>query len=77
VSKLLADAIARAKALPDERQDEVTEAMFASMAESEVRHALSDAQVEEVKRIQQDLREGKMQLVSESEIAAFWKRCGP
>ncbi|MFI5010855.1 MAG: hypothetical protein ACHQAY_00760 [Hyphomicrobiales bacterium] len=76
MSKLLADAIAKAQTLPDERQDEVAEAMFASMAERVVRHGLSDAQLEEVRRIQQDLREGKARLVADGEIAAFWKRCG-
>jgi hypothetical protein len=40
------------------------------------RYSLTDEQVEEVKRRQQALREGKTRFATDEEIMALWKKCG-
>jgi hypothetical protein len=37
---------------------------------------LTPEQIEEVKRIQRELREGKAKFATEKEMAALWKKCG-
>jgi hypothetical protein len=39
-------------------------------------YRLTDAQVEEVARIQRALREGRGKLATDDEMAALWKSCG-
>ncbi|HEX9322645.1 MAG TPA: addiction module protein [Xanthobacteraceae bacterium] len=75
MTKLLEDAIAQARELPADEQDLIAEALFAHMAGAEFR--LTDDQVEEVKRRQQELREGKTRLATDEEMEALWKKCGP
>jgi len=76
MTKLLEDAIAQARKLPETEQDAVAEALFAHIAGSDVSYRLSDEQVEEVKRRQQALREGKSHFASDEEMDALWKKCG-
>ena len=76
MTKLLEDAIAQARKLPDSEQDAVAEALFAHIAGSDVSYQLSDDQVEEVKRRQQALREGKSRFATDEEMDALWRKCG-
>jgi len=76
MTKLLDEAIAQARMLPESKQDQVAEALFAHIAGDEQRYRLTPEQVEEVKRIQQDLQKGATKLLSEEEMEAFWKSCG-
>jgi hypothetical protein len=39
-------------------------------------YSLTSAQVEEVKRIQQQLRGGKCRFATDEEMAALWKKVG-
>jgi hypothetical protein len=39
-------------------------------------YRLSDAQAEEVRRIQRDIREGKGIFATDEQMAALWKSCG-
>jgi hypothetical protein len=39
-------------------------------------YRLSDAQAEEVARIQRDVREGKGKFATDEQMAALWKSCG-
>jgi hypothetical protein len=48
----------------------------APWAGASARYALSDEQVEEVKRRQQALREGTSRFATDEEMAALWKKCG-
>ena len=73
MTKLLKDAIAQARELPEDQQDQIAEALFAHMTGAEFR--LTDDQVEEVKRWQQELREGKTRFATDEEMHAFWKKC--
>ncbi len=56
-------------------RDALADAMFAHMAGDD-RYRLTPEQVEEVKRRQEALREGKTRLATDEEVAALWKRCG-
>jgi len=75
MTKPLEDAIAQARELPENEQDQIAEALFAHMAGAEFR--LTDDQVEEVKRRQRELREGKTRFATEEEMDALWKQCEP
>jgi hypothetical protein len=74
MTKLLDEAVARLRKLPDDKQDEAAEALFAHLADDR-RYRLTPEQVEEVKRIQQNLRTGASELVPEEAMDAFWKSC--
>ena len=76
MTRLLDEAIAQARTLPEDKQDQVAEALFAHIAGDERHYRLTPEQVEEVKRIQRDLRTGATRLLSEEEMEAFWKTCG-
>jgi putative addiction module component (TIGR02574 family) len=76
MTKLLEDAIAQARKLPENEQDAVAEALFAHIASSDVSYRLTDDQVEEVKQRQQALREGKSRFATDEEMDALWKKCG-
>lgn len=76
MTKLLEDAIAEARKLPESEQDTLAEAVFAHIASSDVSYRLTDEQVEEVKRRQQSLREGTSRFATDEEMQALWKKCG-
>lgn len=76
MTKLFEEAVAKVKKLPDEDQDIAAELLLTlTNAEATTWH-LSSEQVEEVKRIQEDLREGRTALITDEEMEAFWKKCG-
>ena len=75
MTKLLEDAIAQARELPEDEQDQIAEVLFAHMAGAEFR--LTDDQVEEVKRRQRELQEGKTRFATHEEMDALWKKCEP
>jgi putative addiction module component (TIGR02574 family) len=76
MTKLLEDAIAEARKLPESEQDALAEALFAHIASSEVNYRLTDDRVEEMKRRQQALREGTSRFATDEEMTALWKKCG-
>jgi hypothetical protein len=76
MSKLLDQAVAKARELPDDVQDAVADALFAHIAGEDQRHHLTSEQIEDVKRIQRELRSGKTRLATDEEVAAVWKKCG-
>jgi hypothetical protein len=75
MTKLLEDAIAQARELPEDRQEELAEALFAHMADNQ-RIRLTDEQVEEVRRRQRELSEEKTRFATDEEMNALWKKCG-
>jgi hypothetical protein len=75
MTKLLENAIAEARALPESEQDLGAKVLLSVIHEDSGYH-LTPEQVEEVKRIQQDLRDGKMDILSEDEMAEFWRKLG-
>ena len=76
MTKLLDEAIAKARELPEEEQDTLADALFAHISGNDDRYHLTDEQVEEVKRIQQELRDGKTRLATDEEMAALWRKRG-
>ena len=76
MTKLLDDAIAKARELPDSEQDVVAEAVLSVVYKDAPRHRLTPDQVEQVKRIQRDIRGGRMSFATDGELAALWKKCG-
>jgi hypothetical protein len=75
MTKLLEDAIATVRTLPEEEQDAVADAMFAYVA-GRGDYRLTEEQIKEVKQIQRELHDGKLQLATEEEMASFWKTLG-
>jgi hypothetical protein len=76
MTRLLDEAIAQARTLPEDKQNQVAEALFAHIAGDERPYSLTPEQVEEVRRIQRDLRTGTTRLLSNEEMDVFWKSCG-
>jgi hypothetical protein len=76
MTKRLEEAVAQARELPEEEQDELAEMLFALMSIDEGDYALTPEQVEEVKRRQAELRSGKGRFATDVEMEALWKKCG-
>ncbi len=74
MTKLLEQAIATVKELPESQQD-VAARFLMAFANPEARHyQLTDAQVAEVELAKQDVREGK--IATDAEMADVWRRFG-
>jgi hypothetical protein len=76
MTKLLDEAIAKARALPESEQDLAAEVLLTVIHHDAPSYHLTPEQIEEVKQIRQDLREGRMNPLSEGEMAAFWRKLG-
>lgn len=76
MTKLLEQAIEKARTLSDEEQDALADALFAHMATDHPLNRLSPEQIENVKQIRADLRSGKTRIATEQELAALWGKCG-
>jgi hypothetical protein len=76
MTKLLEQAIAKARELSEAEQDAIADALFAHLAGDDRRYRLSAEQVADVTRICEDLRSGRTRLASDEETAALWKKCG-
>ena len=75
MTKLLEQAIAKARALSEPEQDAIADALFAHLAGDNRRVRLTPEQIADVTRIKDDLRGGKTRLDTDEEAAAFWKKC--
>ncbi len=76
MTKLLEQAIARARELSETEQDALADALFAHLPGGETRYRLSAEQAADVVRIRDDLRSGQTRLATDEEVAAVWKKCG-
>lgn len=76
MTKLLEQAIAKARELSDEEQDAIADALFAHLPGGTARLRLSPEQIADVTRIRNDLRSGRTRLATDEEAAALWKKCG-
>ncbi len=76
MTKLLEQAIAKVRELPESDQDAAADALFAHLAGDHHRFGLTAEQIADVTRIRQDLRDGRSNLASDDEMAALWKKCG-
>jgi hypothetical protein len=76
MSKLFDDAVEQAKQLSDAEQDVAAEALLSVIHKDAPRYRLSREQAEDVRRIQRELRSGKMPFATDEQLAALWKKCG-
>ena len=76
MTKLLEEAIAKVRELPEDQQDAAADALFAHISGAPGHYRLKSEQVAEVVRIQKDLREGRTRLATDDEVAALRKKCG-
>jgi len=76
MTKLLDEAIAKARELPEEEQDRLADTLFAHIADNDDLYHLTDEQVGDAKRVQEDLRDGKTRLATDEEMATLWHNCG-
>ena len=76
MTKLLEEAIAKARELPEEEQDVAAEAMLSAIHQAEPGCRLTPEQVAEVERIRQGLRDGTERLATNEEMNATWGEFG-
>ena len=61
---------------PEERQDQAALVLLDLEAQQANRYRLTPAQVSEVERIQQQVRDGSAEFATDEQMTAFWKKCG-
>jgi hypothetical protein len=76
MTKLLEQAIAKARELSESEQDAIADALFAHLSSQDSRTRLTPEQIADVSRIRDDLRSGRTRLATDEETAALWKKCG-
>jgi hypothetical protein len=74
--KDLEDLIERVRHWPERRQDDAVDILREMERQDSSGYRLTDAQAEEVVRIQRDIREGRGEFASDEQMAALWKSCG-
>ena len=75
-AKDLEELIERVRHWPKERQEDAAEVLLEMERQDASRYRLTDAQAQEVARIQRDIREGRAMLATDEQMAALWKSCG-
>ena len=75
-AKDLEELMERVRHWPKERQEDAAEVLLEMERQDTSRYRLTDAQAEEVARIQRDVREGRGTLATDEQMAALWKSCG-
>lgn len=76
MTKLLEQAIAKLRELPESDQDAAADALFAHLAGEHRQFGLTAEQVADVTRIRNELGDGHSRLAGDDEMAALWKKCG-
>lgn len=75
-AKDIEDLIERVRHWPKERQEDAAEVLLEMERQDASRYRLTDAQAQEVTRIQRDIREGRATFATDEQMAALWKSCG-
>ena len=75
-AKEIEELIERVRHWPKERQEDAAEVLREMERQDASRYSLTDAQAQEVTRIQRDIREGRAVLATDEQMAALWKSCG-
>lgn len=76
MSKLLQDVIDRVQRWPEDRQDDAARLLLDFEAQQTGAYRLTAEQVQQVERIQKQVRDGSMQFATDEQMDAFWKKCG-
>jgi len=75
-AKDLEELIERVRQWPKERQEDAAEVLLEMERQDTSGYRLTGAQVREVVRIRQSIREGRGTLATDEQMAALWKSCG-
>jgi uncharacterized protein YigA (DUF484 family) len=75
-AKNIEDVIERVRHWPKERQQDAADMLLEMERQDESGYQLTDAQAEEIARIQRAFREGRGTLATDEEMVALWKSCG-
>jgi len=73
-SKEITAILDRVRSWPEKRQEDLARIALELEEQDTRRHGLSDAQVEEVRRIRRDVRAGR--IATDEEMVQLWKQCG-
>ena len=75
-AKNLEELIERVRHWSKERQEDAAEVLLEIERQDSSGYRLTDAQTQEVVRIQLEIREGKATFATDEQMAALWKSCG-
>lgn len=75
-AKDLEQLMERVRRWPPERQQDAAEILLEMERQNANSYRLTDAQAQEVERIQLEIREGRATFATEEQMAALWKSCG-
>jgi hypothetical protein len=75
-AKILEEVIERVRHWPKERQEDAAAVLLEMEWQDKSGYQLTDAQAQEVARIQRQIREGKATFATDEQMAALWKSCG-
>ena len=75
-AKNLEELMERVRHWPKQRQEDAAEVLLEMERQDTSGYRLTDAQVQEVARIQIEIREGKTTFATDEQMAALWKSCG-
>jgi hypothetical protein len=75
-AKTLEELMERVRHWPKERQEDAAEVLLEMERQDTSGYRLTDAQAQEVVRIQLEIREGKATFATDEQMAALWKSCG-
>ena len=76
MSELFEDAITKVRQLSEGEQDALAATLYAERSGQPESLRLTAEQVEEVQAIRARLASGEEVVVSEDDMATFWRRCG-
>ncbi|MCC6949068.1 MAG: hypothetical protein IT539_14990 [Bradyrhizobiaceae bacterium] len=74
MTKLLEQAIAEVRKLPEADQDMAAEMLLSLARKDEPRYRLTPEQIEEVKLTLREVREGK--IATDEQVVGLWRKCG-
>jgi hypothetical protein len=75
-AKNLEQLMERMRHWPERRQEDAAEVLLEMERQDTSSYRLTDAQAQEVARIQRDVRNGKATFATDEEMAELWKSCG-
>ncbi|WP_291690085.1 hypothetical protein [Bradyrhizobium sp.] len=76
MTKDLEDVLERIRQWPRQRQEDAAEILLEMERQDSSGYRLTDAQAEEVARIQRDIREGRGTFATDEQMALLWRPCG-
>jgi len=75
-AKILEEVMERVRHWPRERQEDAAAVLLEMEWQDKSGHRLTDAQAQEVTRIQRQIREDTATFATDEQMAALWKSCG-